>query len=118
MRLLRMSHDHCVEFFSDACFSRICSNERCFHGQEDRKRNQFRFRVNSVAESDVDLHWNPRSGQLGLKLDAHAIVLVIFFDSGTLNRFAGEDDAVFFMNPADRSDRLLNFADSGSSLSE
>ena len=102
-----------MEFFGDAGFSRICTNERCFHGQEDRKRSQFGFRVHGIAKPDVDLHWNPRSGQIGKELDADAIVLVILFDFRAFDRCAVEYKAVFFLNLADCPDCLFNLVDSG-----
>src|ERR1039458_10618828 len=95
---------------SPSSFSGIRTNERCFHGQENRKRSKFGFRVNGVAKSDVNLHWNPCSGQLGLELDAHAIVLVILFDSCAFDRLAVEHNAVFVLNLADRANIRFYFA--------
>ena len=102
-----------MEFFSDGGFSRICPNERCFHWQENRKRNQFRFRVNSIAKSDVDLHRNAGSGQIGQEFDAHAIVLVFLLDFGALDRLVVENNAVFVLNFADGPDSRFNFFDGG-----
>ncbi len=65
--------------------------------------------INGVAKSDVDLHWNPCSGQLGEELDAHAVVLVILFDSCAFDRLAVEHNAVFVLNLADRPNCLFNF---------
>ena len=50
-------------------------------GRRTRKEASSGFRVSEIAESDVNLRWNPRVDRPGLQLDAHAILLVIFFDS-------------------------------------
>jgi hypothetical protein len=82
-------------------------------GQEDRKRSQFGFRVNGIAKSDVDLHWNPRSGQMRQERGADAIILVILSNLGAPDRCGVEYKPVFALNLADCPDCLLNLADSG-----
>lgn len=74
-------------------------------------KSKFWFGINGVAKSDVDLHWNPCSGQLGEELDAHAVVLVILFDSCSFDRLPVEHNAVFVLNLADRPNCHFNFFD-------
>jgi hypothetical protein len=71
------------------------------------------FRIDGISKPDVDLHWNARSSQFGLKLNAHAIVLVILPYLGSLDRFAIENNAIFFPDFADCADGFFHLPDSG-----
>jgi hypothetical protein len=69
-----------MEFLGDRGFTRVRTDYWCFHREEHRKGGELGIGINGIAKTYIDLQRNSSSSQLGLKLDAYAIVFVLFFD--------------------------------------
>ncbi|MGA7831042.1 MAG: hypothetical protein WCA21_08785 [Terracidiphilus sp.] len=89
----------------------IGADEGRFHRQEHGKRSELRFWIDGVAESNIDLHRNPRSRQHGVELHMDTVVLVFFLDPRALDRFAVEENAVVIFDLADGADCFFDILD-------
>ena len=102
-----------MEFLSDRGFTRVRADQRRLHREEHRKRGKLGFGINGIAKTDINLHRNSRSRQLGLKFEAYSVVFVFFLDPSPLDRFAGEHNAIVLLNVADFPDHCFDFIDIG-----
>ena len=77
------------------------ADDRRLHREQHGKGREFRLWINGVAKSNIDLHRYPGAGQDGVEFHAYALVLVLFLDSCSLDRFAVEENAVIPFDLAD-----------------
>ena len=106
-----IQHDYRIDFFRYGRFAQIDADELSFHRKENGKRSELRLKVEGVAKSNIELHWNSRPCQGGVELHVDTVVLVFYLDSGARDRFAVEENAVVFFNLADGANCFLDIMD-------